>query len=465
MDNKTNGQLLEEKLLYKKDNITLKLTNPQREEMGEINEQYKSFLDNARTERHAANAAIIMLQENGFELFEKDKTYKPGDRVYKINRGKTVVATVFGTEDLEKGIHMIASHIDSPRLDLKQNPLYEDNQLALFKTHYYGGIKKYQWTAIPLALLGVMVKNDGTVVDINIGLDENDPVFCVTDLLPHLADEQMKQTLSQGIKGEQLNILAGSDNYDDEKVKEKVKLNILHLLNQKYDVTEADFLSAEIEAVPAFGARDVGLDCSMVGAYGQDDRVCAFFSLLATVKTKTPKYTTLTVLADKEEVGSDGNTGLASSFLKYFVYDLAENKGVNARTVLSNSKCLSADVSAGFDPTFPEVLETKNAAFLNHGPVIMKYTGARGKGGTSDASAEFMGEVRQMLDNAGINWQTAELGKVDQGGGGTVALFVANLDVDVIDIGVPVLSMHAPFEITAKADNYMLYKAFCEFYK
>lgn len=465
MEQKSNGQKLEEKLLYKKENITKLLNNEQRAVMNEINEKYKDFLDNARTERHAANTAVTMLQENGFELFDKNKTYQPGDKVYKLNRGKAILATVFGSETVDKGIRIIASHVDSPRLDVKQNPLYEDSQLALLKTHYYGGIKKYQWTAIPLALLGVMVKNDGTIVDVNIGLEENDPVFCVTDLLPHLADSQMKETLAQGIKGEQLNVLTGSEEYNDEKVKDKVKLNILHLLNQKYDVTEADFLSAELELVPAFGAKDVGLDRSLVGAYGQDDRVCAYFSLLATVQLKAPKYTTLTVLADKEEVGSDGNTGLASNFLQYFIYDLAENQKVNPREVLSNSKCLSADVSAGFDPTFPDVLESKNAAYLNNGPVIMKYTGARGKGGTSDASAEFMGEIRAMLDNADITFQTAELGKVDQGGGGTVAMYVANLDIDTIDIGVPVLSMHSPFEITAKTDNYMLYKAFLEFYK
>lgn len=462
---KSAGQLLQESLVYERKHTCKQLSQSERQEMMEMNDKYKDFLDNARTERHAVNTAIVMLQEKGFELFDKTKEYKAGDKVYKINRNKTLMATVFGKKDLQEGIRIIASHIDSPRLDLKQSPLYEEGQIAFLKTHYYGGIKKYQWTAMPLALLGVIVKNDGTVVDINIGLDENDPVFCITDLLPHLAQDQMKLTLNDGIKGEQLNILTGLNLFDDEKVTERVKLNILNLLNQKYEITEADFLSAEIEAVPAFPAKDVGLDVSMVGAYGQDDRVCAYFSLLATIDTKTPEYTTLTVLADKEEVGSDGNTGLNSSFMKYFIYDLAENKGVNAREVMSNSQCLSADVSAGFDPNFPDVNEKNNAAYLNHGPVIMKYTGARGKGGTSDASAEFMGEVRQMLDKGQIPWQTAELGKVDQGGGGTVAMYVAHLNIDVIDIGVPVLSMHSPFEITAKADNYYMYKAFREFYK
>ena len=335
--------------------------------------------------------------------------------------------------------------------------------MAMFKTHYYGGIKKYQWTTIPLSLHGVIVKSDNSKVIVNIGEDDDDPVFCVTDLLPHLASEQMKRPVTEVIKGEELNILIGSRPFKDDDISEKVKLNIMQILNDKYGIVENDFLSAELEAVPAFKAKDVGFDRSMVGSYGHDDRVCAYTALQATFKSKAPTKTIVTVLSDKEETGSDGNTGLNSSYLKFFIADLAKLYGVDGWTVLSHSECLSADVNAAFDPTFPDVNEKNNAAFINRGVVVTKYTGSRGKSGTSDASAEFVGQIRNLLDKKGVIWQTGELGKVDIGGGGTVAAYIANLNVDVIDVGVPVLSMHAPFEIVSKIDVYMAYKAFSAF--
>lgn len=354
--------------------------------------------------------------------------------------------------------------MDSPRLDLKQCPLYEDSEMALFKTHYYGGIKKYQWTAIPLALHGVVVLTDGTQVDINIGENEDDPVFAVSDLLPHLASEQMKKTGSAIIAGEDLNIIVGSRPFKSDKESELVKLNILSILNEKYGITEEDFLSAELEAVPAFKAKDIGFDRSMVGSYGHDDRVCAYPALRAILDTeRTPVKTIVTVLTDKEETGSDGNTGLNSSYLRYFIENLAEDFGVRGRVVLSNSECLSADVNAAFDPTYPSVMEKNNASYINYGVVVTKYTGSRGKSGTSDASAEFTGRIRSLMNKNNITWQTGELGKVDAGGGGTVAAYIANMDVDVIDLGVPVLSMHAPYEIVAKSDVYMAYRAFKAF--
>ncbi|MBR6670241.1 MAG: aminopeptidase, partial [Ruminococcus sp.] len=335
--------------------------------------------------------------------------------------------------------------------------------IALFKTHYYGGIKKYQWTAIPLSLHGVIIKADGSSVKVNIGEDESDPVFCVTDLLPHLATEQMKRNLAQGIKGEELNILVGSRPFKDNEESEAVKLNILNILNEKYGIVEDDFISAELEAVPAFKAKDIGFDRSMIGSYGHDDRVCAYTALAATVDCNAPLHTVVTVLTDKEETGSDGNTGLCSAYLKYFIADLAAEYGIAGHTVLSASECLSADVNAAFDPTFPDVNEKNNCSYINHGVCVTKYTGARGKSGTSDASAEFVGKVRRLLDKENVIWQTGELGKVDMGGGGTVAAYIANLDVDTIDVGVPVLSMHAPYEVVSKIDVYMAYRAFYAF--
>ena len=428
-------------------------------------EGYKDFLDRAKTEREAVETAIELAENNGFKEFDRNKKYNAGDKVYFNNRGKSLALAVIGSESVESGVNISAAHIDSPRLDLKPNPLYEEQELALFKTHYYGGIKKYQWTAIPLSLHGVFVLKDGTVKKVSIGEEEEEPKFVINDLLPHLAQEQSKRTLSEGIKGEELNVLIGSHPFKDEKGSELVKLNILKLLNEKYGITEDDFLSAELEIVPAFKATDIGFDRSMVGAYGQDDRVCAYPALTAIMSVKNPEKTALAVLADKEEVGSMGNTGLESDFLRYVIGDLALMQGGDGTVAIRNSKCLSADVNAGIDPTFQDVMERRNASRLNYGVVVTKYTGARGKSGTSDASAEYMASVRKLLDEKGIIWQSGELGRVDLGGGGTVAQFIANMGVDVVDLGVPVLSMHAPFETTAKLDIYMCHRAMYEFMK
>lgn len=458
-----NAKELKESLFSDKKNAGLTLKDDEIRKADKFCEKYKTFLDDAKTEREAVDYTLKVLEENGFKEYKIGMELKAGDKIYSNNRGKAVVISVIGSEPIEKGVKLCVAHIDSPRLDLKQCPVYEESELALFKTHYYGGIKKYQWTAIPLSLHGVIVKADNTKVTINIGEDENDPLFCVNDLLPHLAVDQMKRTLSEGIKGEELNILIGSRPFKDDEISEKVKLNILKILNEKYGIIEDDFISAEIEAVPAFKAKDIGFDRSMVGAYGHDDRVCAYTSLQAILKCKNPKRTAVVVLADKEETGSDGNTGLRSAYLKYFIADLAKGFGVEGRTVLSNSECLSADVNAAFDPTFPEVLEKKNAAYINYGVVVTKFTGSRGKSGTSDASAEFVGKIRNLLNENKVIWQTGELGRVDLGGGGTVAAYVANLDVDTVDVGVPVLSMHAPYEVVSKIDVYMAYKAFISF--
>ena len=461
----TPAQKLREELFFAPKNGYDRLAAGEGEKIQTYCEGYKTFLDAGKTERECVDYAIVKAQAAGFRPLVRGEKLQPGDKVYRNNRGKSLLLAVIGQEGLDQGAVIGAAHIDSPRLDLKPNPLYEDGGLALFKTHYYGGVKKYQWTALPLALHGTVVRKDGTVLDVVIGEDAGDPVFCVTDLLPHLAKDQMTKTLSEGIKGEQLNVVAGSRPYPDEKVKEKIKLNILSLLHEKYGLVESDFLSAELTMVPAGSARDVGFDRSMVGAYGQDDKVCAYTSLRAALDVEAPAVTSVTVFADKEEIGSDGNTGLNSDFLKIFMEDLCAAQGAESRRTLTNSTCMSADVNAAFDPTFPEVAEKRNTAYLNHGVVITKYTGARGKSGTNDASAEFMYQVRDLLDRTGVIWQTGELGAVDQGGGGTVAMFVAHMNVEVVDVGVPVLSMHAPFELASKTDVYMTYRVFVEFLK
>ena len=463
---KSQAALLKEKLFYKKVNASKKMSDEQIKSADEFCENYKIYLDKGKTEREACSESIEMAIAAGFKEFKIDTKYNPGDKIYCVNRKKSIILAIIGNESISKGVKMAAAHIDSPRLDLKQNPLYESEEMALFKTHYYGGIKKYQWTVIPLALHGVIFDKDGKEITVNIGEDDNDPIFCVSDLLPHLAQDQSKRSLPEGIKGEELNIIVGSRCFKDDEASETVKLNILNILFEKYGITEADFLSAELEAVPNYKAKDVGFDRSLIGAYGQDDRVCAYTALKAILDFDgIPESTIVTVLTDKEETGSDGNTGLKSAYLSYFIADLAKPYGVEGRTVLSNSECLSADVNAGFDPTFPDVMEKKNAAFLNYGVVVTKFTGARGKSGTSDASAEFISKVRNVLNKHDVIWQTAELGKVDLGGGGTVAAYIANLNVDVVDLGVGVLSMHAPLEITSKLDVYMIYKAFEAFFK
>lgn len=425
---------------------------------------YKEFLDKAKTEREFVTLAKKMLTEAGYKEFDIAKKYKAGDKVYKINRGKALIATTFGSKDLNEGLRINAAHIDSPRLDLKPNPLYEKNELALFKTHYYGGIRKYQWVTIPLSMHGVVVKKDGTKVEINIGEAEEDPVFMISDLLPHLGMKQGERKLAEGITGEELNIIVGSLPLDDADIKDAVKLHAMKLLNDRYGITEKDFARAEIEFVPALKAKDMGFDRSLIAAYGQDDRICAYPALVAEIETKKPEFTTVTVLADKEEIGSVGNTGLHSNFVYDFISMLATNKKADVRVVCENSACLSSDVNAAYDPTFDSVFEANNSCYLNHGCVLTKYTGARGKYSSSDASAEFMAKVIDIMDNAGVHWQIGELGAVDVGGGGTVAQFIAMLNIDVVDLGIPVLAMHAPYEVASKLDLYNGYKAFKAFY-
>ncbi len=451
---------LREELLYKPTEADKKLDSQQIATADLYCDEYKHFVGTAKTEREVAAQAIEMAEKAGFVPFDPAKTVKPGDRVYVNNRGKALILAVIGEKPIREGVSIAAAHIDSPRLDLKPNPLYEDHGMAYFDTHYYGGIKKYQWTAVPMALHGVVVRKDGTTVTVNIGEKPEDPVFCVTDLLPHLASEQMKRPAPEIVRGEDLNILIGSRAIGNEDGADLVKLNIMNILNRQYGIVEADFLSAELEVVPAGPARDVGFDRSMIGCYGHDDRVCAYPALTALIDTKTPAYTAVTLLADKEETGSDGNTGMQSAFLRYFIEELAAMGGTAARTVFSNSVCLSADVNVAFDPIYPEVTEARNCAKINGGVVLTKYTGARGKGDTSDASAELMGRVRRLMDQNEVIWQVGELGRVDIGGGGTVAKYIANLDVDTVDMGVPVLSMHAPFEVVSKLDVFMAHKAF-----
>lgn len=429
-------------------------------------EGYKAFLWNNKTEREVAAWAEEAAKAAGFEEFnEFGSPLAPGQKVYLANRGKAVILCVKGKRPVKDGVRIVAAHIDSPRVDLKQCPVYEDGSLGFFKTHYYGGIKKYQWTAIPLSLHGRICKNDGTYIDVRVGEDPSDPKFCITDILPHLGAEQMSRKASEIVKGEELNVVIGSRPFKDDKESEKIKLNLLNILYEKYGIVERDFLSAELELVPAFTVDDIGFDRSLIGGYGHDDRVCAYPAMQAAFDIdQAPEYTAVTVLTDKEETGSDGNTGLNSSYLKYFIEDLARLEGCEGRDVFSNSKCLSADVNAAYDPTWSVQFEKNNASYINQGVVVTKFTGARGKSGTSDASAEYVSFVKNLMESNGVLWQSGELGKVDGGGGGTVAMYIANLDVDVIDVGVPVLSMHSPYEIVSKIDTYMAYKAFLTFF-
>ena len=460
----SSAKELKEKLAYKPKNGLLRVSEEEKKQAFDFCEGYMRFLDDAKTEREAVETAVKIAENAGFTAYEPGRKYQAGEKYYVNNRGKSAAFVVIGKKDVSNGVRIGAAHIDSPRLDLKPNPLYEDIELAMLKTHYYGGIKKYQWTAIPLALHGVFVKKNGEKVKVKIGEDENDPCFVISDLLPHLAQEQSKRTLSDGIRGEELNILIGSCPFKDDSESELVKLNILNILYEKYGVTEEDFLSAELEIVPAFKARDIGFDRSMIGAYGHDDRVCAYPSLMACIECGVPEKTAICILADKEEIGSVGNTGLNSDFVKHIISDIARAQNIEPEDAMRASQCLSADVNAAVDPTFQDVFEKKNASFLNYGVVITKYTGARGKSGSNDASAEYMGQIRAMLDDANIVWQIGELGKVDIGGGGTVALYIAGLGINTVDLGVPVLSMHAPFETVAKLDVFMAYRAMQEFF-
>ncbi len=433
-------------------------------------EGYIDFLNKGKTEREFIAEAIKVARENGFRDLIEYESLKPGDKVYFVNREKSLYLAVIGTENIEeKGIHIIGSHVDSPRLDLKPNPLYEDTGFAYLKTHYYGGIKKYQWTTIPLSIHGVLVKSNGEKITVNIGEDDNDPIFTITDLLPHLAQEQMQKKLSEGVSGENLSLLVGSIPFkSDEKVSEKVKLNILNILNKKYGIKEADLESSELEIIPQFKARSLGLDSSMVAAYGQDDKVCAYTSLSALMEIENPQNTAVCILSDKEEIGSVGNTGMESHMFDFFVSELLNKLGINKPNLLDKvfcfSKMLSSDVDAGYDPLYATVSDRYNAGFLGKGISLNKYTGARGKSGASDANAEYVAWIRGLLEENNIKYQLAELGKVDVGGGGTIAYIIANKGADVIDCGVPLLSMHSPYEVTSKYDIYSAYRTYKAFW-
>ena len=460
---------LKEKLFSKKEDGWKTISEREKEEIFLLSNKYMDFLNFAKTEREFIKKARKMADENGYRDIIEFDSLKPGDKIYFVNREKSMYLAIIGEEPIENGLHIIGSHVDSPRLDLKPNPLYEDIGLAYFKTHYYGGIKKYQWTTIPLSMHGVIVKPSGEKIEINIGDNENDPIFTITDLLPHLAQEQMEKKLKNGIDGEDLNLLIGSMPYKDEKAKEKVKLNILKILNEKYGIIETDLQSSELEIIPAFKARSLGFDSSMVAAYGQDDKVCAFTSFEAMMELNKVKNTAICILSDKEEIGSMGNTGMESHMFDFFISEILNKLGVNRPNLLDRvfcfSKMLSSDVDAGFDPIYASVSDKHNAGFLGKGISLNKYTGARGKSGASDANAEYVAWVRNILEKNNIKYQIAELGKVDIGGGGTIAYILANKGADVIDCGVPVLSMHAPYEVTSKFDIYSAYKTYKAFWQ
>lgn len=427
--------------------------------MNDYCEGYKAFLDEAKTEREAVDAAIALAEKQGFVPYERGMALKPGDKIYRSNRGKSLLLAVIGEASLAEGVQIGAAHIDSPRLDLKPYPLYEDGDFALMKTHYYGGIRKYQWLSIPLELHGVVIRKDGTSVQVRIGGEPGDPVLAIPDLLPHLAAQQSQKPLGTAVDPEDLNLFVGSRPYPDSEGGDRVKLAVLDLLNQKYGITEEDFLSAELSAVPAYNAVDVGLDRSMIGAYGQDDRVCAYAALKGLFDAEKRHKTGVCILADKEEIGSDGVSGMQSQAFDTFIADLCESQGVSLRECLEHSFCLSADVTACYDPNFASVYDKRNSSLINRGVGLCKYTGSRGKAGASDASAEVMGYARRIFDAAGVLWHVAELGKVDVGGGGTVAVYMANRNIDTVDAGVSVLGMHAPFEVTGKLDCYMSYRS------
>ena len=454
----TRGEQLRRALTYQKKNGYDRLQTGELEAIEAYCSGYKQFLDGGKTERECVDRTIALAETAGFRPYVRGMELKPGDKVYQSNRGKAVMLAVIGRKDLDQGVNIGAAHIDSPRLDLKQNPVYEAEELAFFKTHYYGGIRKYQWVTIPLELHGVVALKGGNVVRVSVGNGEGDPLFTIDDLLPHLGAEQSKKTLGRSIPGESLNILIGSRPLADDEGSDRVKVAVLELLNRKYGIVEEDFISAELCAVPAFRASDIGFDRSMIGAYGHDDRVCAYAALAALLQLDTPERTAVCMLADKEEIGSEGVTGMKSASFDTFMADLCAAQGVLPRACYEKSFCLSADVTAAYDPNFADVYEKRNSAFVNYGMGLCKYTGARGKSGASDASAELVAYVRKVLDGAGVAWQMAELGKVDAGGGGTVAAYMAERNIDTLDAGVPVLSMHSPFETVGKLDCYMTYK-------
>lgn len=461
-----NDKIIKEKLCNDKKCGWNEVDALERNKIFSFSEEYMSFMNKSKTEREATKTVLSMLKENGFKDINDMDSLKYGDRVYYINRNKNVFIAVIGKEVLENGLNLVGAHIDSPRLDLKPNPIYEDNGLTYFKTHYYGGIKKYQWTTIPLAIHGTVVKTNGEKIDIEIGEKDSDPIFTITDLLPHLATDQMNKKLSNAIEGEDLNLLIGSIPYS---VDSGSKINILNILNQRYGITEKDFLSSEIELVPAFKARSLGFDESMVAAYGQDDKVCSFASLKSILDIRENSKTCVCILSDKEEIGSVGNTGMASNAFNYFISLLLDKKGENMPNMIDkvfmNSKMLSADVDAGFDPIYKNVSEINNASKIGYGVVLNKYTGSRGKSGASDANAEFMAYVRNILEENNIKYQVSELGKVDIGGGGTIAYILADKGIEVVDCGIGVLSMHAPYEVTSKYDIYSAYKTYLNFFR
>ena len=444
---------LRESLLMAPKNGYARISPEQREEMNAYCRRYMAFMDECKTEREATAWAVREAEKRGYKPFAPGMEVKPGDKIYYNNRDKAIALAVIGTESLAKGANICAAHVDSPRMDVKPNPLYEDSQIAYLKTHYYGGIKKYQWPTVPLAIHGVVYRRDGSVVTVTIGEDDNDPVLMVTDLLIHLAGDQMQKPLAKGIEGEQLNVILGTEPIEGEGA-DLVKLNIMKWLNEKYGLIEEDFLSAELTVVPAGRCREVGLDRSLLAAYGHDDRVCTYAELDSLFAIENPGKTAVCILADKEEIGSVGISGMQSRYFEHFMGGLCDAQGVKLADCFANSFCLSADVSNAFDPNFPETCDKRNNSQLNYGVAICKYTGSRGKGGASDASAEAMGHVRSTLDKAGVIWQIATLGKVDQGGGGTVAAYMANRNIVTVDAGVPVLSMHAPIELVSKLDCY-----------
>ena len=454
----TRGEQLRKALSSQKKNGYDRLLPGELEAMEAYCTGYKQFLDTGKTERECVDRTIALAENAGFRPYARGMELKPGDKVYRVNRGKAIMLAVMGRKGLEEGVNIGAAHIDSPRLDLKQNPLYESDELAFLKTHYYGGLRKYQWVTIPLELHGVVALKSGQVIRVSVGNGEGDPLFTIDDLLPHLGSEQSKKALGEAIPGESLNILVGSRPLADDEGSDRVKLSVLELLNRKYGIVEDDFISAELSAVPAFSACDIGFDRSMIGAYGHDDRVCAYAALAALLQLDVPERTAICMLADKEEIGSEGVTGMKSAAFDTFMADLCAGQGVLPRVCYEKSFCLSADVTAAYDPNFADVYEKRNSAFVNYGMGLCKYTGARGKSGASDASAEVVAYARRVLDMANVVWQMAELGKVDAGGGGTVAVYMAERDIDTLDAGVPVLSMHAPFETVGKLDCYMTYK-------
>lgn len=419
---------------------------------------YKSFLDHSKTERECTAHTVALAEAAGFIPYERGMALQPGDRVYRVNRKKSVMLAVIGRESLSEGAQIVACHIDSPRLDLKPHPIYEDSELAYGKTHYYGGIRKYQWVTIPLELHGVVVLRDGSKVDVHVGGKEDDPQFIINDLLPHLGREQGKKPLNEAIPSESLNVLLGGKPFEDKDCSDRFKLGVLQYLNAQYGITEEDFISAELEVVPAGKARDIGFDRSFIASYGHDDRVCAYAELAGIFDAVSPKKTAVCIFADKEEIGSEGVSGMLSQAFEWFMGDMCRTQGVALSDCFANSFCLSADVTAAYDPNFADVYDKRNSAFVNYGVALCKYTGSGGKGGASDASAEVVGKVRRLMNDNGVFWQMAEMGKTDAGGGGTVAKFMAQRNIDTLDAGVPVLSMHAPYETVAKLDCYMTYK-------